>query len=89
MAKYCENRHRIARQLEIRAKKRPCRCQSQFGAGALKQRFQTASLLHHLLISKNIYTNGYSTMAARWDTIENRFIATMALPIIDDSVADY
>ena len=35
MAKYCENQHRIARQLEIRAKKQLCRCQSQFGAGAL------------------------------------------------------
>jgi len=28
-------------------------------------------------------------MTARWDTIENRFIATMALPIIDDGVAYY
>jgi len=41
MAKYWEKQHRVARQLEILAKKQLCRCQSQFGTGALKQRFQT------------------------------------------------
>jgi len=33
MAKYCENQRRIARQLEIRAKKQLGHCQNQFVAG--------------------------------------------------------